>query len=114
MEPKQQGRIHIFTGIILGLLRFYQGKIDVLVFSLAHALASDVGKGGQFYLVTDNIPFRWVRDTSTGLLWPYNARTVNFRLGVNIVFGFEENYRGVGGSRRRPGSRSGKYCPAYD
>jgi hypothetical protein len=72
------------------------------------------GKGGQFYLVTDNIPMRWVRDTVTGAQWPYNARTVNIRLGLNLVFGCEDKDRGGGGSGRRPGSRSGKYCPAYD
>ncbi|MFC2098488.1 DUF5723 family protein [Bacteroidota bacterium] len=70
------------------------------------------GKGAQFYFVTDNIPTRWVKDTSSGALWPYNARTLNFRLGVNLVFGCEDKDRGKSG--RRPGSRSGKYCPAYD
>ncbi len=71
------------------------------------------GKGGQFYIVADHIPVRWVRETGSGLLWPYNARTVNIRLGVNILFGCDDTERG--GAGRRPGSRSsGKYCPAYD
>jgi len=70
------------------------------------------GKGTQFYIVSDHIPIRWVRDTGTGALWPYNARTMNIRLGVNLVFGCEDRERGVSG--KRPGSRSrGKYCPAY-
>ncbi|MCK4748219.1 MAG: hypothetical protein KAT15_14315, partial [Bacteroidales bacterium] len=71
------------------------------------------GKGTQFYVVSDHIPIRWVRDTGTGVLWPYNARTVNIRLGVNLLFGCEEHDRGRSGKRPRPGSRS-KYCPAYD
>jgi hypothetical protein len=71
------------------------------------------GSGAQFYIMADHIPVRWVRDTGTGLLWPYNARTFNFRLGVNLIFGCEDRERG--GSGRRPGARSrGKYCPAYD
>jgi len=69
------------------------------------------GKGGQFYIVADHIPVRWVHDTGTGTLWPYNARTVNFRIGVNLLFGCDE---AGGRSGQRPGSRKkGKYCPAY-
>ena len=71
------------------------------------------GKGAQFYVVSDHIPIRWVRDTGSGFLWPYNARTINIRLGVNLLFGCENNEHGKYGKRARPGSRS-KYCPAYD
>ncbi len=72
------------------------------------------GKGAQFYLAMDHIPIRWVRDSGSGAIWPYNARTVNFRLGVNVIFGCDEQERGkYGGKGRRPGRR-GKYCPAYD
>ncbi len=71
------------------------------------------GNGGQFFIVADHIPVRWVHDSGSGTIWPYNARTVNFRIGVNLLFGCEDKNRG--GSGGRPGSRSrGKYCPAYD
>ncbi len=72
------------------------------------------GKAVQFYFVTDNIPTRWVKNISSGLFWPYNARTVNFRLGVNLIFNCEDKDRGWGKSGRRPGYRRSKYCPAYD
>lgn len=67
---------------------------------------------GQFYIVTDHIPFRWVQDTGTGAIWPYNARTANIRFGVNLVFGCEERERNKYG-RRPPKRKPGKYCPAY-
>ena len=71
------------------------------------------GKGAQFYVVSDHIPWRWVKDSGSGAFWPYNARTVNFRLGVNLIFGCEDRERSRYG--KRPGSRSrSKYCPAYD
>lgn len=74
------------------------------------------GKGAQFYLVTDNIPTRWVRDTSSGAIWPYNARTINLRFGLNIMFGCEDEEKGRygGGGGQRPGKRKGRWCPAYD
>jgi hypothetical protein len=85
-------------------------KWDQIGFGLAVG-----GKGAQFYFVTDHIPLRWVRDTGTGLLWPYNARLFNFRFGINLIFGCDENEDagGPGGPRRR-GFRSGRLCPAYD
>jgi hypothetical protein len=71
------------------------------------------GRGAQLYVVTDNIPFRWVRDSSTGALWPYNARTVNIRIGVNLIFGCEERERDGRKMPYKP-SKPGRYCPAYD
>jgi hypothetical protein len=71
------------------------------------------GRGAQFYIVSDHIPWRWVKDSGSGAVWPYNARTMNFRLGVNLIFGCEEQDSYGRGKSRRPGSRS-KYCPAYD
>jgi hypothetical protein len=45
-----------------------------------------VGNGPvQFYIATDNIPFSYVRDTDTGLIWPYSARTMNIRAGINVI-----------------------------
>jgi hypothetical protein len=91
-------------------------KFDQLGFGLVLG-----GKGAQLYIVTDHIPVRWVRDTGSGLIWPYNARTMNIRFGVNLLFECDDRDKGKfgkygqGGRSRKPGSKSkGKYCPAYD
>ena len=73
------------------------------------------GKGAQFYFVTDHIPIRYVRDTGTGLIWPYNARLFNFRFGLNLIFDCDEEDRsGRPAGLRRSRSRSSKICPAYE
>ncbi len=83
-------------------------KFDQLGFGVAIG-----GNGAQFYFVTDHIPVRYVRDTGTGILWPYNARLVNIRFGINLIFGCREADGGSRqGSYRR--SRSQVPCPAYD
>ena len=64
-------------------------------------------KGAQLYLISDNIPINYVKDVSSGLMLPYAARTLNFRLGLNIIFGCGE------GNDRNKGSKSNTYCPAY-
>ena len=85
-------------------------KWDQIGFGLAVG-----GKGVQFYFVTDHIPVRYVRDSGAGLLWPYNARLLNFRFGINLTFGCDENEDGgKPGGFRRGGSRSRGLCPAYD
>ncbi len=61
------------------------------------------GPGAQLYIVTDNIPIRYVKDSSTGIFWPYNARTINIRFGVNLLFNCKEEKR----DRRKT------LCPAY-
>ncbi len=68
------------------------------------------GPAVQFYFVSDHIPLQYVRDTHTGLIWPYYARTVNFRVGLNILFGCEEKERA---GRPDGRSRCEKLCPAY-
>ncbi len=85
-------------------------KFDQIGFGLALGR-----RGAQFYLASDHIPVRYVRDAASGILWPYNARLINFRFGLNLVFGCdeqEETGRAGGGRRSGPGSR--KLCPAYD
>jgi hypothetical protein len=85
-------------------------KYDQLGFGLAVG-----GRGAQFYFVTDHIPIRYVRDAGSGIIWPYNARLFNFRFGVNLMFGCDEQEdRGRPGSSKRSRSRSQKLCPAYD
>ncbi len=93
--------------------------LDALTFSLSYSLMDraydDIGfsvvagqKNIQFYFVTDKIPVSYVKDKNTGLFWPYSARTLNFRFGINILFGCKNNNR----PGYRPRGRS-KYCPAY-
>ncbi len=43
-------------------------------------------RGVQFYLVTDNIPIRFTKDSHSPLIWPYNARMLSLRLGINLLF----------------------------
>jgi hypothetical protein len=69
-------------------------------------------RGAQFYLITDNIPVRFTRDLSTGLFWPYNARMLSLRFGLNIIFGCnEENKNSI--KRKFQGSNGLDNCPAY-
>ena len=83
------------------------------LFQLGFGLAVG-GPGAQFYLVSDHIPWRWVRDTGTGAIWPYNARTANLRFGINLVFGCQERNRGIYRYTHPPNPRKpSRYCPAY-
>jgi len=66
-------------------------------------------KGGQFYIITDNIPVRFTKDTSSALIWPYNARMISLRLGFNLLFGCNE--KEVKKSPRKTGRDD--LCPAY-
>jgi hypothetical protein len=67
----------------------------------------------QFYLVTDHIPVFYVRDRSTGVIWPYNAQTMNIRLGVNLLFGCGEKNPSRKPPSYRKSKRPSKCCPAY-
>ena len=68
-------------------------------------------EGVQFYFVTDHIPLRYVSfKDMPPYLFPYNARTVNFRIGMNLIFGCyikekKEKYN-------KP-KRNLNLCPAY-
>ncbi len=71
------------------------------------------GPGAQLFFVSDHIPMRFVREVNTGILFPYNARTMNFRVGINLIFGCRDmTYEGKPPAYhyRRPK----KLCPAYD
>jgi hypothetical protein len=71
------------------------------------------GPGVQLFFVSDHIPIRFVREVNTGILFPYNARTINFRVGINLIFGCRDmTYEGKPPAYhyRRPR----KLCPAYD
>ncbi len=71
-------------------------------------------KGAQFYILTDNIPVRFTKDVSTSLVYPYNARMLSLRFGMNFFFKCEDDEKPRGMSRRRfPGSKTRDNCPAY-
>lgn len=84
-------------------------RFDQLGFGIA------VGNGPvQFYLVSDHIPVFYVRDSASGMIWPYSAQTMNFRLGVNLIFGCgERNPLGKPPAYRKKW-KSKNSCPAYD
>ncbi|MBE0655236.1 MAG: hypothetical protein IH594_15655 [Bacteroidales bacterium] len=63
----------------------------------------------QFYIVSDNIPLRYVKETETGIIWPYHARTFNFRTGLNIIIGCPEKQ-----DTRRKAMKWKKSCPTYN
>jgi hypothetical protein len=66
-------------------------------------------RGAQFYILTDNIPLRFTRNSGSSLIWPYNARMLSLRFGFNLLFGCKEKE-----NIRRPGKqRRDDVCPAY-
>ena len=69
-------------------------------------------RGAQFYVITDNIVIRYVKDTETSLKWPYNARMLSLRFGMNLFFGCN-NKENSGRKKRWPGVKSRDICPAY-
>ena len=71
-------------------------------------------KGAQFYILTDNIPVRFIKDVSTSLIYPYNARMLSLRFGLNFFFKCDDNEKELGMAKRRfPGSKMKDDCPAY-
>lgn len=46
----------------------------------------------QFYLITDRIPVEWdkLKNNNNTILLPANWNTINFRIGMNLVFGNKE------------------------
>lgn len=84
-------------------------------------------RGAQFYILTDNIPVRFTRDVSSSLIWPYNARMLCLRFGLNLFFGCDKAEKEGGGGKASgkpavrgplpgkhfPKSKSKDNCPAY-
>jgi hypothetical protein len=61
----------------------------------------------QFYAITDNIVTRFTKDISSPLFWPYNARMVSLRFGLNLLFGCKKK-----DNKYHSTSKDG-LCPAY-
>ncbi len=57
----------------------------------------------QFHFFSEKIPINYFRLNSLPLFLPYSARTMNFRLGINFVFGCS----------KKDISMDNTYCPAY-
>ena len=70
-------------------------------------------RGAQFYVITDNIVVRYINDTESSLRWPYNARMMSLRFGMNLFFGCNDKKENPGGKKRWPGVKSRDECPAY-
>lgn len=70
-------------------------------------------RGAQFYILTDNIPVRFIKDVSSSLIWPYNARMISLRFGLNLFFGCDDNEKGGENRSRYSKSRSRDECAAY-
>jgi hypothetical protein len=64
-------------------------------------------KVAQFYFITDNIVLRWTKDFQSSYFWPYNARMVSFRFGINLLFGCLQNDNKFSARDRKD------LCPAY-
>jgi hypothetical protein len=61
----------------------------------------------QFYAITDNIVTKFTKDISSPLFWPYNARMVSLRFGLNFLFGCNKK-----DNKYHSTSKDG-LCPAY-
>jgi hypothetical protein len=69
-------------------------------------------RGAQFYIITDNIVVRYVKDAQSSLRWPYNARMLSLRFGMNLFFGCDQKNIG-NGNKHYPGFKARDDCPAY-
>ncbi|HYW96415.1 MAG TPA: DUF5723 family protein [Bacteroidales bacterium] len=99
----------------MGVARPVEGLTLSLSYSLMDRAFDDIGfaiiagkKYIQFYFITDHIPVRYVSDRYSGFKWPYSARTMNFRMGINVFLGCLKDKRP---GYRHPGRN--KLCPAY-
>ncbi|MFW5877919.1 MAG: DUF5723 family protein [bacterium] len=103
------------TLTLTAVSRFYDNLTASLSYSLMDRGFSSIGFGMvfgngplQLYLVSDNIPINYVRETELGLFWPYSARTMNIRAGLNIIFGCKDKMSVYQRLKWR------KSCPAYN
>jgi hypothetical protein len=98
-------------------VKFFSGTVSYSIMNnklYQLGFGFSVGRpGAQLFFVSDHIPVRFVREVNTGALFPYNARTVNFRIGVNIIFACKK-MEGEGKPPAYQYSRPRKLCPAYD
>ncbi len=107
--------LHIMPSLSLSL---NYNPVPVLAASLSYTVMNNkfnqVGagvalgnRGAQFYIITDNIPLRFTKDTNSSLFWPYNARMLSLRFGLNLLFGCNKRENKFHKQNRKD------ICPAY-
>jgi hypothetical protein len=58
----------------------------------------------NFYVASDMMPIKYVKETQSGIVFPYQSRSISLRLGLNVMFGC--------GGYKKP--QLGPVCPAYN
>ena len=113
-------RIEIYNMHVLPSLSFSMNYTPLpwvdasLSYTIMNNKFNQVGAGialgnhiAQFYVITDNIVTRFTNDISSSLFWPYNARMVSLRFGINLLFGCNKK-----DNKYHSTTREG-LCPAY-
>jgi len=57
----------------------------------------------NFYLASDRLPVNYVQETQSGVIFPYQSRSLSLRFGLNLMFGCGQYKKPV----------MGPSCPAY-
>ncbi len=113
-------RIEIYDLHVMPSLSFSLNytPVPIIAASLSYTLMNNkfnqVGAGialgnrlAQLYVITDNIPLRFTKDSNSSLFWPYNARMFSLRFGFNLLFGCHQKENKFKPKNRRD------ICPAY-
>jgi hypothetical protein len=107
--------LHVMPSLSLSL---NYTPVPVVAASLSYTIMNNkfnqVGAGiavgnhvAQLYIITDNIPLRFKKDVNSPLFWPYNARMLSLRFGLNLLFGCNQKENKFHSQNRRD------TCPAY-
>jgi hypothetical protein len=107
--------LHVMPSLSLSL---NYTPVPIVAASLSYTLMNNkfnqVGAGiavgnhvAQLYVITDNITFRFTKDNNSPLFWPYNARMLSIRVGLNLLFGCNQKEDKLHANNRRDS------CPAY-
>lgn len=107
--------LHVMPSLSLSL---NYTPVPVVAASLSYTIMNNkfnqVGAGiavgnhvAQLYVITDNIPLKFTKDVNSPLFWPYNARMLSLRFGLNLLFGCNQKENKFHSKNRRDS------CPAY-
>jgi hypothetical protein len=113
-------RVEIYNLHVLPSLTFSMNYTPVpfvaasLSYTIMNNKFNQIGAGislgnrvAQFYLITDNIVGRWTKDFQSSYFWPYNARMLSIRFGINLLFGCNQK-----DEKHHKRTRDDS-CPAY-
>jgi hypothetical protein len=113
-------RIEIYDLHVMPSLSFSLNytPVPVVAASLSYTIMNNkfnqVGAGiavgnhvAQLYVITDNIILRFAKDNNSPLFWPYNARMLSLRFGLNLLFGCNQKENKFHSQNRKD------TCPAY-